>query len=112
MKISSILVCITMVGIAIKICNAKYLLVEIDDATKTGKLCCILSSFSLFKNFTNYGHFRYVILEFSIDTSLGKASRLNNTSDLLKKRKVTEPAKENTRSEGRKCSMIILICGN
>ena len=48
MKIFSILVYITMVGIAIEICKAKYLLVKIDDAKKTGKLCCILSSFSLF----------------------------------------------------------------
>ena len=97
MKIFSILVCIAMVDIVIEICKAKYLLVEIDDAKKTGKLCCILSSFSLFKK---YCYFRYVILEFSIDTSLGNVSRLNHTADLLKERKNTELAKENTTSEG------------
>ena len=49
MTIFTILVYITMVGIAIEICEAKYLLVKFDAAKKTGKLCCILSSFSLFK---------------------------------------------------------------
>ena len=98
-----------MVGIAIEICKSKYLLVEIDAAKKTGKLYCILSSFSLFKK--NHWYFRYVTLEISIDTSLGNVIRLNNTADLLNERKVTELAKENTRSEGRKCSKIISICG-
>ena len=52
-----------------------------------------------------------MILEFSIDTFLGNVSRLNNTAGLLKERKVTELAKENTRSEGRKCYIITSICG-
>ena len=115
MKISSILVCITMVGIAIEICKAKYLLVEIDDAKNTGKLCCILSCLSLFKKLNefcqnNYCNFRYLMQGFSIDTSSGNVTKLNRTADQLKESKVPELAKENMRSEGNQCSLMDINC--